>query len=209
MTGRVAEAPMSNPTRTVLVGAVGLATALIAVTACTTSSDKRAPPDGSGPGAWPSGTAEHVYRPSTDPLSPTSGSPAPPPANLAEPRRVAIAAASVVCNFDWREKLADRVSAVSRYATPAYAQALEPSAGDIANWQRTQQDRESGACSGVTVSVVSTAPNSATVFFERVRMQQRLTLPKKTPTTQAFEVLYRLEKQYDGRWLVGAEGDGG
>jgi len=41
-----------------------------------------------------------------------------------------------VCNFDWREKLADRVSAVRRYATPAYAQALEPSAGDIANWQR-------------------------------------------------------------------------
>jgi len=101
------------------------------------------------------------------------------------------------------------VSAVRRYATPAYAEALEPSAGDVANWQRTQQDRESGACSGVTASVVSTAPNSATVFFERVRMQQKLTLPKKAPTTQAFEVLYRLEKQYDGRWLVGAEGDGG
>ncbi len=201
---------MSSPGRTVLVaGAVGLATALIAVTACTASGDKRAPPESSGPGAWPSGTAEHVYRPSTTPLSPTTASPAPPPADLAEPRRVAVAAAGAVCNFDWRQKLADRVTAVRRYATAAYAQALEPSAGDIANWLRTQQDRESGVCSQLSVTVVSTAPNSATALFERVRMQQQLRLPNKPATTQAFEVLYRLEKQYDGCWLVGAEGDGG
>jgi hypothetical protein len=114
-----------------------------------------------------------------------------------------------VCNFDWRQKLAERINAVRRYGTAAYAQALEPSAGDIANWQRTQQDRESGACTGAAASVVSTAPNSATVYFERVRMQQQLTLPKRPPTTQTFEMLYRVEKQYDGRWLIGAEGDGG
>jgi hypothetical protein len=154
-----------------------------------------------------------VYQASTDPLSPTSGSTATGSAaslpNLAEPRRVAITAASAVCNFDWRQKLTDRVAAVRRYATAAYAEALQPSASDTANWQRTQQDRESGSCSQATASVVSTAPNSATVYFERVRMEQQLRLPGKPISTQTFEVLYRVEKQYDGRWLVGAEGDGG
>ncbi|HEY7048414.1 MAG TPA: hypothetical protein VH373_14440 [Jatrophihabitantaceae bacterium] len=40
-------------------------------------------------------------------------------------------------------------------------------------------------------------------------MEQQLRLPGKPISTQTFEVLYRVEKQYDGRWLVGAEGDGG
>lgn len=204
---------MSSPRRTVPgLGAVGLATALIALTACTTS-ETRGPPGSTPPGAWPSGTAGQVYQASTDPLSPTSGSTATGSAaslpNLAEPRRVAITAASAVCNFDWRQKLTDRVAAVRRYATAAYAEALQPSASDTANWQRTQQDRESGSCSQATASVVSTAPNSATVYFERVRMEQQLRLPGKPISTQTFEVLYRVEKQYDGRWLVGAEGDGG
>ena len=203
---------MSSPTRTVLQGAVGVAAALLAVTACNTS-DKRAPPAESGPETWPGGTAEHVYRTSTNPRSPTSGSLAPPasadPASLAAARTVAVAAAGAVCNFDWHEKLADRVAAVRRYATAAYADSLAPSVGDTANWQRTQQDRESGTCTGATAVLVSTAPNSATVCFERVRMQQQLTLPKKPPTTQTFEALYRVERQYDGHWLVAAEGDGG
>jgi hypothetical protein len=125
------------------------------------------------------------------------------------PRRVAIAAARVVCTFDWRQKLADRVRALRHFATAAYARTLEPTADDVADWQRTQHDRESGVCSQPVASVVSTAPNSATVYFERVRMRQQLRLPGKPPTTQTFQVLYRVEKQYDGRWLVGAEGDGG
>lgn len=204
---------VSSPRRTgPVLGAVGLATALIAVSACTTS-ETRGPPGATGPGAWPSGTAGHAYQASTDPLSPTPGSTATgsaaPLPNLAEPRRVAIAAASAVCNFDWQQKLTDRVAAVRRYATAAYAETLQPSASDAANWQRTQQDRESGSCSQATASVVSTAPNSATVYFERVRMQQQLRLPGKPISLQTFEVMYRVEKQYDGHWLVGAEGDGG
>ena len=194
------------------LGAVVLVTVLIAVSACTTS-ETRGPPGSTGPGAWPSGTAEHAYRTSTDPLPPTSGSTATGSAaslpNLAEPRRVAIAAASAVCNFDWRQKLTDRVAAVRRYATAAYAEVLRPTASDVANWQRTQQDRETGSCSQVNASVVSTAPNSATVYFERIRMEQQLRLPSKPLSMQTFEVLYRVEKQYDGHWLVGAEGDGG
>ncbi|HEY3751909.1 MAG TPA: hypothetical protein VGL80_22225 [Pseudonocardiaceae bacterium] len=207
---------MSSPARTALRGAVGLATALVAVTACT--SDKRAPPDDRTPGAWPTDSAGHVYRPSTDPLSSTSGSVingAPsgagtkPVPDLAAPRQVAVAAARTVCNFDWHQTLAQRVAALRRYATVAYARALEPSSGDQANWRSTQRDKETGTCTGATATLVRTAPNAATVYFERVRMQQKLTLPKKTPTTQTFEVLYRVEKQYDGHWLVGAEGDGG
>jgi hypothetical protein len=132
-----------------------------------------------------------------------------PVPDLAAPRQVATAAARVVCNFDWQQTLAQRVAALRRYATAAYARALEPSSGDLANWRSTQRDRETGTCTAATATLVRTAPNAATVYFERVRMQQKLTLPKKPPTTQTFEVLYRVEKQYDGHWLVGAEGDGG
>ena len=207
---------MSSPARTALRGAVGFATAVVAVTACT--SDKRAPPDDRSPGAWPTGSAEHVNRPSTDPLLPTSGPVAggalpgagtKPVPDLAAPRQVAVAAAHVVCNFDWHQTLPQRVGALRRYATAIYARSLEPSSGDLANWRSTQRDRETGTCTGATATLVRTAPNSPNVYFERVRMQQRLTLPDKPPTTQAFEVLYRVEKQYDGRWLVGAEGNGG
>lgn len=199
-----------------VVGVIGLTAALL--TGCAASSDKRAPPDPSGPAPWPTGTAQHVYRPSTDPLpsspGPTESASTESPSavsvpNLAEPRRVAVAAASAVCNFDWRQKLADRIAAVRRYATAPYAQTLAPSASDVANWKRTQADHESGVCAQPSAAVVSTAPNSSTVYFERVRMQQQLRLPNNPTTTQSFEVLYRVEKQYDGRWLVGAEGDGG
>lgn len=206
---------MSSPARTALRGAVGVATALVAVTACT--SDKRAPPEDSAPGAWPTATAEHVNRPSADPLSSASGpvitgapgSGTTPVPDLAAPRQVAIAAARTVCNFDYRQTLARRIDALRRYVTVAYARELEPSANDLANWRSTQRDRETGTCSAATATLVRTAPNTPAVYFERVRMQQRLTLPGKPPTTQEFEVLYRVEKQYDGRWLVGAEGNGG
>jgi hypothetical protein len=207
---------MSSPARTALRGAVGLATALVAVTACT--SDKRAPP-GDGPsGVWPLATAGAAGQSSTDPLSPTAGpvsgvgqpgAGTTPVPDLAAPRKVATLAATTVCNFDWHQTLAQRVAAIRHYATPAYAQALEPSSGDVANWRSTQRDREIGTCTEPTATLVRTAPNAPTVYFERVRMQQKLALPKKQPTTQTFEVLYRVEKQYDGRWLVGAEGDGG
>lgn len=198
--------------RTALACSVaGLATALLA--GCAVSSDKRAPPDSSGPAPWPSGTAQRLHQPSADPLpsstGPTASASAGSLPNLAEPRRVAIAAASAVCNFTWRQTLADRVAAISHYATAPYAKTLVPTASDIANWQRTQADHESGLCAQASASVVSTAPNSSTVYFERVRMQQQLRLPNKPITTQGFEVLYRVEKQYDGRWLVGAQGDGG
>jgi hypothetical protein len=206
---------MSSPGRTALRGAVGLATALVAVTACT--SDKRAPPNDDPTGAWPTDTAQHVNRPSRDPLLPTSGSAtaAPPGAgvepvpDLAAPRQVAVAAATAVCNFDWHQTLAQRLTALRKYVTVAYARGLEPSSGDLANWRSTQRDREVGTCAGATAALVRTAPNSPTVYFERVRMQQQVTLPGKKPTTQNFEVLYRVEKQYDGHWLVGAEGNGG
>lgn len=207
---------MSSPARTALRGAVGLATALVAVTACT--SDKRAPPSDGPTGAWPLDTAGQLGPPSTDPLSSTSGpatggalprSTATPVPDLAAPRQVAVLAATTVCNFDWHQTLARRVAAIRHYATPAYAEALEPSSGDVANWRSTQRDRETGTCTQPTATLVRTAPNAPTVYFERVRMQQKLTLPGKQPTTQTFEVLYRVEKQYDGRWLVGAEGDGG
>jgi hypothetical protein len=209
---------MSSPKGTALAsGAVGVALALAAVTGCSASATDR-PVEPHDPGLWSAGTAVHVHRPSTTARSSTRGSAVTASAvggsarsrmGLAEPRRVALGAAAVVCNFDWRQKLADRVAALRGYVTASYARSLQPSAGDVANWRRTEQDRESGVCSHATVSLVSGAPNSGSVCFERVAMWQQIRLANTPVSGQRFAMLYRLERQRDGRWLVAGEGDGG
>jgi hypothetical protein len=114
-----------------------------------------------------------------------------------------------VCNFDWHQTLATRIAQARAFATPAYQHAMAPTPADAANWQRTQRDRESAACSGIRSVLVATAPNTPTVRFERVGLTQRVGLARDSPSAQPFEVLYRVERQADGRWLVGADGEGG
>jgi hypothetical protein len=129
--------------------------------------------------------------------------------DFANPQRTAIAEARAVCNFDWRQSLTVRVEWARKFATAAYAQALTPSPNDMANWRLTQQDHESATCAGSRALALSGAPNTATVRYEHVEMTQRAQVRGKPSARQQFEVSYRLELQFDGRWLVGAEGDGG
>ena len=56
---------------------------------------------------------------------------------------------------------------------------------------------------------MSSAPNSPTVRYERVEMTQQVQAASSAPNTQSFAVTYRVEWQSDGRWLVGADGEGG
>jgi hypothetical protein len=88
-------------------------------------------------------------------------------------------------------------------------QALTPSANDRANWIRTQQDHESATCTGLRAFALSGAPHTATVRYERVEMTQLARVSGKPPRPQQFEVSYRVEREYDGRWLVSGDGEGG
>jgi hypothetical protein len=135
--------------------------------------------------------------------------PQPPP--FSDPGLVATAEAQAVCAFDWHQTLAARLAAARAFATPAYQLTLVPSQTGITNWRRTQHDRESAACSVIRSFVVSSAPNTPTVRFERVDLTQRVSLAGKPNAAgpQPFAVLYRVERQPDGRWLVGADGEGG
>jgi hypothetical protein len=190
---------MSRQVSALLVGVTVALAALL--TAC--AARRATTPAQHAPHGTPS-AAEHVYR---QPIAPA---PTPThPTTKGDPRIVALAEARAVCNFDWHQSLAARIAAARAFATTGYAGVLTPTADGVANWRRTQQDRESATCVGATTVPAATAPNSGTVRYERVRMTQVLRVNGRRANEQPFVVLYRVERQYDGRWLVGAEGDGG
>lgn len=186
---------------------VVLTAALAALAACGSKAQSTVP---DSPVVSTDSPVAHV-RAQPTPIAPTSVGPTPHAISgaFANPEQVAVAEARTVCNFDWRQPLAARVTEARKYATDAYAQTLTPSANDRANWLLTQQDHESATCTGPRAFGLSGAPNTATVRYERVEMTQLVHLHGQPPRPQQFEVSYRVERQYDGRWLVGAEGDGG
>ncbi len=191
-------------------GALALAIVLCALTGCGRGRDRSSESPSAPPAAPVAGTAEHVYGPGGPPAASATRialRPQPPP--FADPRLIALAEARAVCTFDWHQTLAARIEQARAYATPAYQQALAPSPADEANWQRTQRDRESASCAVAGSFLVTNAPNTPTVRFERVEMAQRVSVGSRSPTSQPFAALYRIERQPDGRWLVGADGEGG
>ena len=199
---------MSRWTSASLLGiAVCLAAVVFALGAC---SGARPPPAPAAVSGTP-GTAEHVYLPlRTPPPSGAAARPAVAPrAPFADPRLVDLAEAGAVCNFDWRQSRATRVAQARAVATAAYALTLGPSTADAANWQSTQHDRESAACSAPRAVLVSTAPNADAVRYERVEMAQAVRVRDAAAHPQPFAALYRVERQPDGRWLVAADGEGG
>lgn len=203
---------MTRPSIALLIGGVvGLVMAVCALTGCSAGHPKPATSSdsiGADADQVPA-TAEHVYGPA--PPSDTAGGvalrPQRPP--FSDPRLVALAEAQAVCNFDWHESLAMRIARASTYATPAYRQTLAPTPTDTANWMRTRHDGESAVCSVLRSYVMSSAPNTPTVRFERVDMIQRVSVAGRSTSTQPYGVLYRVERQPDGGWLIGADGEGG
>lgn len=204
----VLEAAMSRSTSGFPLGdIVVLTAALAALAAC--SRGAVAPPSDSVPVVSSGTPAAHVREQPTPTAFPSDRTTAHAiSSEFGNPERVAIAEARAVCNFDWRKSLAARITGARKYATDAYARALTPSANDMANWMRTQHDRESATCTELRAFALSGAPNTASVRYERVEMTQVVQV-RGQPRPQQFEVSYRVERQYDGRWLVGAEGDGG
>jgi hypothetical protein len=206
----VLEATVSRPTSGFPFGdIVVLTAALAALAAC--GSNAVAPASDSAASLVSTGPAVAHVRDQPTRTASASGS-TPPHAiseEFANPERVAVAEARAVCNFDWRQPLTARIQAAGRYATDAYAHALSPSANDSANWTRTQQDHESATCTGMQAFALLGAPNTPTVRYERVEMTQLVRVAGRARTPQRFEVSYRVERQYDGRWLVGADSDGG
>ncbi len=201
---------MTRPSIALLFGGVvGLVMALCAIAGCGGGHAKPATsPDSGADADQVPATAEHVY----GPAPPTAASgvalrPQHPP--FSDPRLVAVAEAETVCNFDWHESLATRIARASVYATPVYRQTLTPSPTDTANWLRTRHDGESAVCSVLRSYAMSSAPNTPTVRFERVDMIQRVSVAGRSTSTQPYGVLYRVERQPDGGWLVGADGEGG
>jgi hypothetical protein len=199
---------MSRRTSASLLGAaVCLATVVSALGACGGAR----PPPARTPAPGPPGTAEHVYRAAITP-SPSATAQqraSPPRAPFSSPRLVALAEAAAICSFDWRQSLAARVSSARSFGSDGYALTLAPSTADVANWRRTQLDRESATCSSARAVLVSTAPNTAAVRYERVEMTQAVSVGAAGPDPQRFVALYRVERQPDRRWLVAADGGGG
>jgi hypothetical protein len=177
--------------------AVGVSAVLLVLSAC--GGDGRSAPRATGAvvtplaaTATPAGSAAPsplVSRPATG--GPSTNYPAARPP-FSEPRLVALAEARAQCQFDWRQSLAARLVAAGRFVTTAYARTMAATPADLAAWARTRQDR---------------AP--ASVRFVRVALRQRVSLPGHEPTIQPFAALYRVERQFDGRWLVAGNGSGG
>ena len=178
-----------------LSGAVGVTTALVVLTACANQQVVAELPSHAAT------SSAHVPV-SVDPPRAAS-------TRAGDPRRVALAEARAVCDFDWRQSMASRLAEARRYVTPAYALTLAPTSNDKANWQRTQQDREAGVCSAAKATKIATAPHTSTVQYLRVEMTQRISATGAPARAQPFAVQYRIERQMDGRWLVAAESDGG
>ncbi len=201
---------MSRPPLAVLFGGVvALAIVLCALTGCGRGRDRSSESPSVVPVAPVAGTAEHVYGPGPPAAGATRIALRPQQPPFSDPRLIALAEARAVCAFDWHQTLATRVEQARAYASPAYQQALAPSPADEVNWQRTQRDRESASCAVAGSLAVPNAPNTPTVQFERVEMTQRVSVGSRSPSSQPFAVLYRIERQADGRWLVGADGEGG
>jgi hypothetical protein len=160
----------------------------------------------------PAQPAQHVsIAPSSTPSPPAtaiSSSP-PPPAEFTDPVRVAVAEAGAVCNFDWQQSFADRRSAAARYATTDYIAASIEASGAASRWQDTQSTMERAVCADAAGRTEQTAPNSSTVRFVRVTMTQRTSSPTLPETSAPFAVMYRVQLQTDGRWLVAGESGGG
>jgi hypothetical protein len=155
--------------------------------------------------------AQHVsIAPNSTTLSPaTATSSSRPPAEFTDPVRVAVAEASAVCNFDWQQSFADRRRAAARYATTGYVVASVEASGAASRWQDTQSTRERAVCADAVGRLDPTAPNTSAVRFVRVTATQRTSSPTLPETSAPFAVMYRVQLQTDGRWLVAGESDGG
>ena len=183
-----------------LSGAVGVTTALVVLTACA----REHYPVIAGSPSYAAMSSSHPPGSFDPPRSETSTTP-----HGGDPQRVALAEARTACDFDWRQSIASRLANAQRLATPAYALTLAPTSNDEADWQRTEQDHESGVCSAAKAAGVAAAPNTPTVQYVRVEMTQRISATGAPTRAQPFAVQYRIERQMDGRWLVAAESDGG
>jgi hypothetical protein len=187
---------------------------VLVLVACSSHSAPHGDPSGEdvSPQAQAQQPAQHVSLPASSTASgpPTATSSTPrPPAQYTDPVRVAVAEASTVCNFDWQQSFADRRGAAARYATTDYVASSIDGSGAASRWQDTQSSRESAVCADAAGQVDSSAPNTSTVRFVRVTMTQQITAPAISEAASPFAVMYRVQLQTDGRWLVAGESDGG
>jgi hypothetical protein len=186
---------------------------MLVLVACSSHSTPRgeASPDDVGVAARSVPPAQHVSVPprSTTSAPATATSSSPPPPEFTDPVRVAVAEASAVCNFDWQQSFADRRSAAARYATTGYIAGSIAASGAADRWQDTQSSRESAVCADAAGRVDPTAPNTGTLRFVRVTMTQRTSSSTLPETPAPFAVMYRVQLQTDGRWLVAGESGGG
>jgi hypothetical protein len=185
---------------------------MLVLVACSSHSTPsgEASPDEVGVAARSVPPAQHVSVPPSSTTSARATAPSsPPPPEFTDPIRVAVAEASAVCNFDWQQSFADRRSAAARYATSDYIAGSIDASGAADRWQDTQSSRESAVCADAAGRVDPTAPNTGTLRFVRVTMTQRTSSPTLPQTPAPFTVMYRVQLQTDGRWLVAGESGGG